>query len=167
MVFHSDFGLGKGSKKKIWNFPDLVLEKIIFSPLKMPKHFKKIWTLCWTNVSCHTLYGWHNARCADNNLRSAANMMRGAANTMSWCGRRNACEVLWVGQNQSWTPPYGKKLVSFKWIFRHFYASWEHFFIFLNLENGLFQTHPPTKSGKFHIFLNPSLSDNYHYYFIF
>ena len=129
-----------------------VLEKIIFSPLKMPKHLKKIWTLCWTNVSCHTLYGWHNARCADNNLCSAANLMRGAANTMLWCGRRNACEVLWVGQNQSRTPPYGKKLVSFKWIFRHFYASWEHFFIFLNLENGLFQTHPPTKSGKFQIF---------------
>ena len=31
------------------------------------------------------------------------------------------------------------------------------FFIFLNLENGLFQTHPPTKSGKFQIFFNPSL----------
>ena len=95
-------------QKKIWNFPDLVLEKIIFSPLKMPKHLKKIWTLCWTNVSCHTLYGWHNARCADNNLCSAANLMRGAANTMLWCGRRNACEVLWVGQNQSWTPHMAK-----------------------------------------------------------
>ena len=33
------------------------------------------------------------------------------------------------------------------------------FFIFLSLENGLFQTHPPNKSGKFQIFfLNPSLS---------
>ena len=32
------------------------------------------------------------------------------------------------------------------------------FFIFLNLENGLFQTHPPTKSEKFQIFfLSPSL----------
>ena len=27
-----------------------------------------------------------------------------------------------------------------------------YFFIFLNLENGLFQTPPPTKSGKFQIF---------------
>ena len=27
-----------------------------------------------------------------------------------------------------------------------------YFFISLNLENGLFQTHPPTKSGKFQIF---------------
>ena len=43
-------------------------------------------------------------------------------------------------------------------IFMHFESI---FFIFLNLENGLFQTHPPTKSGKFQIFfffLNPSLS---------
>ena len=41
-------------------------------------------------------------------------------------------------------------------IFMHFESI---FFIFLNLENGLFQTHPPTKSGKFQIFffLNPSL----------
>ena len=29
---------------------------------------------------------------------------------------------------------------------------------FLNLEKGLFQTHPPTKSRKSQIFLNPSLS---------
>ena len=33
-----------------------------------------------------------------------------------------------------------------------------YFFMFLNLENGLFQTHPPTKSGNFQIsFFNPSL----------
>ena len=29
-----------------------------------------------------------------------------------------------------------------------------YFFYFLNLENGLFQTHPPTKSGKFQIFFS-------------
>ena len=37
-------------------------------------------------------------------------------------------------------------------IFMHFESI---FFIFLNLENGLFQTHPPTKSGKFQIFFEP------------
>ena len=121
----------------------------------MPKHLEKFWTWCWPNVSCHTLYGSHYVRCTADKMRGAANMMRGAANTMSWCGRRNACEVWWVGQNQCHTsPPYMAKnkfhLNVYLGIFMHFESI---FFIFLNLENGLFQTHPPTKSGKFDFFL--------------
>merc|ERR1712131_402490 len=88
-------------------------------------------------------------------------MMHGAANTMFGCGRCNACEVWRVGQNQSLTPPHMAKnkflLNEYLCIFMHFESI---FFIFLNLENGLFQTHPPTKSGKFQIFfLNFSLTE--------
>ena len=91
------------------------------------------------------LSGWHNvwwgqqkAQCGRHN---------------AWCGRRNACEVWWVGQTQSVTPPHMAKnkflLNEYLGIFMHFESI---FFIFLNLENGLFQTHPPTKSWKFQIF---------------
>ena len=96
------------------------------------------------------LCSWHNARWGQQNAQCSRHN--------AWCGRHTACEVWWVEQTQSVTPPYDKKEVSFKWIFRHFYAFWEH--IFLNLENGLFHTHSPTKSGNFRFifFLNPSLS---------
>ena len=39
-------------------------------------------------------------------------------------------------------------------IFMHFES------IFFNLENGVFQTHPPTKSGKFQIFLETFPDDH-------
>ena len=64
-----------------------VLEKLFFHPRKCQN----------TYVSCHTLYGWHNVRCAADKMHCAADMMRGAANTMLWCGQRNECEVWWVG----------------------------------------------------------------------
>ena len=119
----------------------------------MPKHLEKFWTWCWLNVSCHTLYGWHNAWRTADKMRGVADIMHGTANTMYWCGWRNSCEVWRVGQNQSWTPPHMAKnkflLNEYLGIFMHFESI---FFIFLNLENGLFQTHPPTKSGKFQIF---------------
>ena len=51
---------------------------------------------------------------AADKMRSAANTMCGAANTMRGAAKINACEVWWVAQNQSLTPPYGKKKVSFK-----------------------------------------------------
>ena len=54
-------------------------------------------------------------------------------------------------------PPYMEKnkliLNEYLGIFMHFES-----IFFFNLENGIFQTHPPTKSGKFQIFfLKPSL----------
>ena len=79
-------------------------------------------------------------------MHCAADTMRGAADMMAQ----------WVRP-----PLYGKnKLLSNQYlgIFMHFESI---FFFFFNLENGLFQTHPPTKSGKFQtffFFLNPSLS---------
>ena len=60
--------------------------------------------------------------------------------------------VWWVGQDP---PSYMEKklfLNEYLGIFMHFESI---FFIFLNLENGLFQTHPPTKSGKFQIWSDP------------
>ena len=84
-----------------------------------------------------------------------ADMMRGAANSMSRCGRRTECEV---GQNQSQNNKF--LLNEYLGIFIHFESI---FFIFLNLENGLFQTHPPTKFGKFQIFLNSSLNKLFSY----
>ena len=79
-------------------------------------------------------------------MHSAADMTCSAANTMH-------------GQNQCHTPPHMAKnkflLNEYLGIYMHFESI---FFIFLNLENGLIQTRPPTKSGKFQIFfLNPSL----------
>ena len=96
-------------------------------------------------------------------MRSVANTLRGAAKTV--CGGANMMRVatntmhgaadmmaLWVSQEQCQTPPYMEKnkliLNQYLGIFMHF----ETIFFLFNLENGLFQTHPPTKSGKFQIF---------------
>ena len=48
------------------------------------------------------------------------------------------------------TPIYGKN----KLLFNEYFSIFMYFesIFFLNLENGLFQIHPPTKSGKFQIF---------------
>ena len=68
----------------------------------------------------------------------AADTMHGAADMMAQ----------WVSQDQCQTPPlYGKnKLIlnQYLGIFMHFET-----IFFFNLENGLFQKHPPTKCGKF------------------
>ena len=68
--------------------------------------------------------------CAANTMRSAASMM-----------------AQWIIP-----PPYMEKnkliLNEYLGIFMHFESI---FFFFFNLENGIFQTHPPTKSGKFQI----------------
>ena len=48
----------------------------------MPKHLEKFWTWCWLNVSCHNLYGWHDAWRTADKMRGVANIMRGTANTM-------------------------------------------------------------------------------------
>ena len=65
-------------------------------------------------------------------MHCAADTMRGAADLMAQ----------WV------RPPYMEKnkliLNEYLGIFMHF----ESIFFFFNLENGIFQTHPPTKSGK-------------------
>ena len=108
----------------------------------MPKHLEKFWTWCWLNVSCHTLYGWHDAWRTADKMRGVADIMHGTANTMLWCSWRNACEVWQVGQNQSWTPNMAENkflLNEYLGIFMHFESN----FYFLNLENGLFQTHHP------------------------
>ena len=117
---------------------------------------------------------------ANDTMRSAADTLRGAADTLSGtadtlrgaantvCGvadmigvaadtMHGAADMMaqWVSQDQCQTPPlYGKnKLIlnEYLGIFMHFES-----IFFFNLENGIFQTHPPTKSGKFQIlfFLN-------------
>ena len=123
----------------------------------MPNHLEKFQTWCWPNVSCHTLYGWHNGWCSPHDTWCSQQSVRCGQHDV-WCGRQDAYEVWWVGQNQCHTsPPYMAKnkfhLNVYLGIFMHFESI---FFIFLNLENGLFQTHPPTKSGKFDFFFNPS-----------
>ena len=82
-------------------------------------------------------------------MRSVANTLRGAASTV--CGGADMMGVatntmhgaadimaLWVSQDHC--QAYLGIFMNFETIF------------FLNLENGLFQTHPPTKYGKFQIF---------------
>ena len=135
-------GLTKGRVKKNWNFPDLVRPTLVIA---------EIWK---KNVSCHTLYGWHNGWCSPHDTWCSQQSVRCGQHDV-WCGRQDAYEVWWVGQNQCHTsPPYMAKnkfhLNVYLGIFMHFESI---FFIFLNLENGLFQTHPPTKSGKFDFFL--------------
>ena len=95
-------------------------------------------------------------------MYSAADTLRGAANTV--CGAADMMGVAadtmhgaadmmaqWVSQDQCQTPPYMEKnkliLNQYLGIFMHFET-----IFFFNLENGLFQTHPPTKSGKFQNF---------------
>ena len=103
----------------------------------MPKHLEKFW--CWPNISCHTLYGQHEAQCSRQNAWCGwHNAWCGQHN--AWCGQRNACEVWWVGQNQSLTPPHMAKnkllLNEYLGIFMHFESIFFYFF----------------KSGKFQIF---------------
>ena len=113
--------------------------------------------------------------CMADTMHSAADTMRGAADTMpgaadtmpgawcgrqdawcgqhdAWCGRCDACEVWWVGQNQCHTPP--PYMAKNKFLLNEYLGILMHFesIFFFNLENGIFQPHPPTKSGKFQIF---------------
>ena len=82
---------------------------------------------------------------------------------LTWCAERltrcvlQPTRCMWgvVGRLESVShpPPMWQKnkflLNEYLGIFMHFESI---FFYFLNLENGLFQTHPPTKSGEFQIF---------------
>ena len=52
-------------------------------------------------LAADTMHGAADKMCC------AADMMLGAANTMG--GVATVMHVRWVGQNQSLTPPYGKK----------------------------------------------------------
>ena len=99
---------------------------------------------------------------ANDTMRSVADTLRYAADTV--CGAADMMGVAavtmhgaadmmaqWVSQDQCQTPPYMEKnkliLNQYLGIFMHFET-----IFFFNLENGLFQTHTPTKSGKFQIF---------------
>ena len=102
--------------------------------------FTDTWTWHWPNGSCVA----DIMRCVTNRMCSATNMMHGVTDMMTEKGEVG--RPVWVSY-----PPYGKSKLSLKEyliIFKHFESKIFYFF----LENGLFQTHPPTKSGKFHFF---------------
>ena len=125
------FPKGRVKKKKMWNFPDLVWPTHPYNCRKSGKNkifivlkwflgnFEQFWKNLFFHLrKCHTLErdvdhmflvillcGWHNARWGRQNARPGWHNV--------WCGRHNACEMWWVGQTQSVTPPIWQKISFF------------------------------------------------------
>ena len=89
--FNMGVGLTKGRVKKNWNFPDLVRPTHPCNHRNLEKKFLVI--LCMVDTMGGA-YSQQSVRCGQHD---------------AWCGRRDACEVWWVGQNQCHTPPYMAK----------------------------------------------------------
>jgi len=114
----------------------------------MPKHYFELDVDSEWMTRC-TLR--HNALCGQQNVRCGWHN--------AWCGQCKACEVWWVGQNQSLTPPHGKNkflLNEYLGILMHF----ESTFLFFQIWKMDFfrPTHPLNlENSRFFLFLNPSL----------
>jgi len=115
----------------------------------MPKHYFELDVDSEWMTRC-TLR--HNALCGQQNVRCGWHN--------AWCGQCKACEVWWVGQNQSLTPPHGKNkflLNEYLGILMHFESTFLFFQIWkmdffrpthpLNLENSRFFFFEPFPNG--------------------